>query len=92
MGLAVLAFVFLPGPPEKTKFLDERERTIATERLRVETAGLVSDYPIRNLLPAHLSVYSEPRRRYQQEACVEGFHERQQLALRCEFRSIVISC
>ncbi|KAG8969479.1 hypothetical protein FRC03_002755 [Tulasnella sp. 419] len=40
MALAVVAFMFLPGHPETTPFLDDRERTIATERLRVETAGL----------------------------------------------------
>lgn len=42
MALGVLAFFLLPSSPEKTPFLNERERTIATERLRVETAGLVS--------------------------------------------------
>lgn len=41
MGLGVLAFFILPGSPETTKFLNDRERTVATERLRVETAGLV---------------------------------------------------
>ncbi|KAG8901490.1 hypothetical protein FRC00_006793 [Tulasnella sp. 408] len=40
MLLGIVAFFFLPGKPEDTKFLNERERVIATERLRVETAGL----------------------------------------------------
>lgn len=42
MTLGGIAFFLLPGSPEKTKFLNERERIVATERLRVETAGLVS--------------------------------------------------
>lgn len=41
MALSIVAFFFLPGKPEETKFLNDRERVIATERLRVETAGLV---------------------------------------------------
>lgn len=40
MALSIVAFFFLPGKPEETKFLNDRERVIATERLRVETAGL----------------------------------------------------
>ncbi|KIO32902.1 hypothetical protein M407DRAFT_66176 [Tulasnella calospora MUT 4182] len=40
MLLGIVAFFFLPGKPEETKFLNDRERVIATERLRVETAGL----------------------------------------------------
>ncbi|KAG8903381.1 hypothetical protein FRB99_003373 [Tulasnella sp. 403] len=40
LSLGIIAFFLLPGSPETTKFLSERERDIATERLRVETAGL----------------------------------------------------
>lgn len=42
MALAIVAYFLLPGPPEKTKFLTERESAVATERLRIESAGLVS--------------------------------------------------
>ncbi|KDN45134.1 hypothetical protein RSAG8_05049, partial [Rhizoctonia solani AG-8 WAC10335] len=34
MALGLAAFYFLPGPAEKTKFLNERERMIAIQRLR----------------------------------------------------------
>jgi hypothetical protein len=33
MALGLAAFYFLPGPAEKTKFLNERERMIAIQRL-----------------------------------------------------------
>ncbi|KAG8992358.1 hypothetical protein FRB94_011696 [Tulasnella sp. JGI-2019a] len=40
IALGIAAFFLLPASPEKTPFLSDRERVIATERLRVETAGL----------------------------------------------------
>ncbi|KAG8860505.1 hypothetical protein FRB96_003759 [Tulasnella sp. 330] len=40
IALGFLTFFIIPGPPESTNFLNDRERLIATERLRVETAGL----------------------------------------------------
>ncbi|KAJ7286879.1 major facilitator superfamily domain-containing protein [Mycena rebaudengoi] len=40
MAVALLGFLFLPRAPESNKFLSDRERTIAMERLRTGNAGV----------------------------------------------------
>jgi hypothetical protein len=42
--MALLGYAFLPRAPERNRFLNERERTIAMERIRVENAGLVGPF------------------------------------------------
>ncbi|KAG8801309.1 hypothetical protein FRC18_007811, partial [Serendipita sp. 400] len=43
IALAGLGYLFLPRSPDKSGFLQERERVIAMERIRVENAGLVEE-------------------------------------------------
>ena len=41
MAIAIVTYFILPREPKKAGFLKERERLIASERIRVENAGLV---------------------------------------------------
>jgi len=41
----VCAYFILPREPKKAGFLNEREQLIASERIRVENAGLVRPDP-----------------------------------------------
>ena len=42
MAVAVFAYFVLPRDPKHAGFLNEREQLVASERIRVENAGLVS--------------------------------------------------
>lgn len=55
MAIAIFAYFVLPREPKGAGFLNEREQLIASERIRVENAGLVRHnsrgYRVAELIP-----------------------------------------
>jgi len=55
IAIALCTYFVLPREPKKASFLNDREQLIASERIRVENAGLVRldsrDYGIVELIP-----------------------------------------
>ena len=58
MAIAIGAYFVLPREPKHASFLNEREQLVASERIRVENAGLVR-FSSRNYVVVELTPFAE---------------------------------